>query len=203
MCLLNSVTTAISTTGATQGSLWVWRWHPVESTRLTPTRTEWFVPMTTVMWRDSSRFPTTRGASASFMVASADWCAFGTFECVCPLLFMKIIQAFAISVFSFLSICLRQSTGMKSFVVPLSTPGTSLASHYGWGKIRWLLRILWQTGWGSTAQTRASHHWLSLWCRRSHPDTGSEQSFVCFIFFKMIFKVIWVEMCDLPLVTGL
>lgn len=184
MCMLNSVTTAISTTGVTRGSLWVWRWHPAESTRSTRSQTEWFAPMTTGMWRDSLRFPTTRGASASSTVASADWWAFRTFVSFYSVIHEKYSRICKLSAFISFSICLRRSTGMKSSVVPLSTLGTSLASHSGWGKIPWPLRIFWQTDWGSTAQTRASHHWPSSWSRRSHPDTGLEHSFV-FVFLTL------------------
>lgn len=108
MCVLNSVIIAISTTGVTRGSLWVWRWHLVESTRSTLTQTGWFVPMTIVMWRDSSRFPITRGASASFMVASADWCAFRTF-CAFIICYLWIMFKVLHSLFSLLTafVCVR------------------------------------------------------------------------------------------------
>lgn len=72
----NSVTTATSTTGVTQESLWVWRWRQAASTRSTHTPTGWFVPMTIVMWRASSRSLITRVDSVFFMVASVDWYAF-------------------------------------------------------------------------------------------------------------------------------
>lgn len=92
-CVLNSATTALSTTGVTRGSLWVWRWRLVESTRSTRTRTGWFVPTTIVMSRDSSRSPITRGASASSMVASAGWCAFTTL-CVFQLFLYEQYSSF-------------------------------------------------------------------------------------------------------------
>lgn len=67
----------------------------MELTRSTRTQTGWFVRTTIVMLRGSSRSPITRGGSASFMAASADWCAFTTFCAFKVCFFSPNIQVFA------------------------------------------------------------------------------------------------------------